>query len=85
MVDLNCYACGQIHVGAKPVTLHDGHVVGGDSEAWRAECEARYVVNLPRLQDRRKQLALVTKIRGERAGEALRSLVWLLFKARDKQ
>ena len=58
------------------------------SEEWRMECEARYVVNLAGLRLRRDYLELVEARRGKEAREALEAAVvvqWSLVKAkRDK-
>lgn len=35
------------------VTLIDGREVPSDSEEWRAECEARHILNMPSKADRR--------------------------------
>lgn len=38
------------------VTLHDGRQVDSWSEDWRHECEARYILAMPNLQERRNFL-----------------------------
>lgn len=38
------------------VTLHDGRQVLSDSEEWRHECEARAVIAMPNIQQRRAYL-----------------------------
>ena len=57
------------------VTLHDGRQVDSWSEAWRAECEARYVLAMPNIYARRIYLADISKRRGEVAGKQLADLV----------
>lgn len=57
------------------VTLIDGTQVDSWSEQWRAECEARHVLAMPRIDLRRGYLADVTKRRGDAAGLALSNLV----------
>ena len=42
--ELACTACGQVHKGAKLVTLPDGTQVNNYSEAWRAHTEAKWVL-----------------------------------------
>lgn len=39
-----------------PVTLHDGRQVLSDSEEWRHECEARFIIAMPTLEQRRQFL-----------------------------
>lgn len=53
------------------VTLHDGREVPSDSEEWRAECEARYLLNRPSIDERRALLAAIEKRRGKQAREEL--------------
>jgi hypothetical protein len=53
------------------VTLHDGREVPSDSEEWRAECEARYLLNRPTIDERRALLAAIEKRRGKKAREDL--------------
>lgn len=38
------------------VTLTDGRQVPSDSEEWRHECEARAIINMPSLAQRRQYL-----------------------------
>lgn len=38
------------------VTLHDGRQVPSDSEEWRHECEARHIIAMPTLEQRRQHL-----------------------------
>jgi hypothetical protein len=63
-------------------TLHDGTVVASDSEAWRHECEARHVINMPTLEQRRAYLAGIEDKRGAAAAAALRATIEALWKAR---
>lgn len=80
-VDHRCLACGKVHQDAREVTLHDGTVVSSYSEAWRAECEARAVVNMATLQQRRDYLAGVEKKRGPASAQELRRHVARLWEA----
>lgn len=57
------------------VTLIDGRQVSSWSEEWRAECEARHILRMPSVHDRRAYLAGVRTRRGDRAGHALEELV----------
>lgn len=63
---LKCRGCGQIHAGARLITLPDGRVVGNHSEEYRAYCEAVYVAGLPTKQRRNQYLwgSLDGKIKG---------------------
>lgn len=47
------------------VTLVDGTVVANDSEAWRFQCEAQHILNLPNKQARQ---VLLSAIEGRRGG-----------------
>ena len=58
------------------VTLIDGREVDSYSEAWRAECEARHILSMRDKLARRNYLELVSKRRGEKAGQQLADLVW---------
>lgn len=69
----DCLGCNQIETA--PVTLRDGKVVCSSCPLWRAECEARWVVNLPSLEQRRDYIAGVRKERGKRAAEELKAEV----------
>jgi hypothetical protein len=54
--ELACTACGQVHKGAKLVTLPDGTQVNNYSEAWRAHTEAKWVLEkLPLVVNRRRK------------------------------
>jgi hypothetical protein len=77
---LKCSACGQIHLGAHLVTLHDGRQVGSYSEEWRLECEAKAVVRLPTLDRRRKYLDAVKEKRGTKAWNELQDRILSLWK-----
>lgn len=63
------------------VTLIDGTETCSWSEAWRAECEARMVCNMPTLQARRDYLATIKVKRGESGWVKLRDLVSRVWKA----
>lgn len=53
------------------VTLRDGRRVSNVSEEWRAECEARYVANMPNRAARQHYLGLVQGARGIEVRRAL--------------
>lgn len=65
-----------------PVTLLDGRVVDSYSEEWRAECEARYICNLPTLPRRRQMLADIERIRGKAAADKVRANVAAVWQAK---
>lgn len=66
--------------GIKPVTLHDGRVVDNYSEEWRLECEARAILKIPSLYDRRKHLEHVERRRGAEAVAKIKSMMLTLWK-----
>ena len=61
------------------VTLIDGRQVDSWSEDWRIECEARQVLAMPNILNRRAYLADITKRRGDVAGKQLADLVRLVW------
>lgn len=65
-----------------PVTLVDGRVVDSSSEAWRVECEARYLLTRMRLLARRAYLADIQKRRGDAAYNVLRDALIAVHAAR---
>lgn len=56
------------------VILHNGEKAGSWSEAWRAECEARFVLGMP-LANKSEFFDNVRRRRGEPAFERLKVLV----------
>lgn len=69
-----CLGCRRCESGPV-VTLIDGRVVCNFCEDWRTECEARHVLSMPRIDQRRSYIADVTKRRGEAAGNAFANLI----------
>lgn len=67
-----------------PVQLMDGTVGDSSSEAWRHECEARAILAMPRLDQRRAFLAGVEKKRGEAARLALQKTMTALWRRREQ-
>jgi hypothetical protein len=61
-------------------TLLDGRVVDTASEDHRHECEARWILNLPRKHDRLDYLELVGKRRGPAAVTRLEKSIIALWK-----
>ena len=55
------------------VTLHTGQLVDSDSEAWRAECEARTILAMP-FHKRAEFFQLVEQRRGEDATGQIKRL-----------
>lgn len=62
--------------------LIDGTLVDTASERWRAECEARTLLNMP-LHQRKRVLNLVEQKRGRQAADQLRGDVMTLWVARQ--
>jgi hypothetical protein len=60
------------------VTLIDGRVVRSDSEEWRAECEARGVLKLPKAK-RMPWIRAVEQRRGEASARKLERDVYRVF------
>jgi len=59
--------------------LHDGTEVSSSSEAWRHECEARWILALPSLDERRAWLASLEKRRGKAHVEQLKQTMRQLW------
>ena len=68
---------------ATPVTLIDGTVVDCDSEAWRFECEARHILNMPNKPIRIATLENIEKKRGQLARLALEGKILEVWTARQ--
>lgn len=62
------------------VTLADGRQVPSDSEEWRAECEARFVLNMPNKPLRLEFLDKIEKRRGEVARRDLEQRIMDLWR-----
>ncbi len=65
-------------------TLIDGTEVDSASEAWRHECEARAIAELPTLADRRAWLESIERKRGLPEADRLRETIGKLWDARNK-
>lgn len=65
-------------------TESNGHHVDSSSEAWRHECEARYIANLPSREARLAYIEGVSKRRSEAAGQALQALATTIYTASRK-
>lgn len=63
------------------VRLIDGTEVDSASEAWRHETEARHILALPTLPERRAWLEAIEKRRGSAAAAALRRTMLALHEA----
>lgn len=81
---MTCTGCTRCEDGPWK-TLADGRVVCHRCEDWRAECEARVVINMPTVQERRKFIADVTRARGEAAAEKLKQDIRTLWYVRTAQ
>jgi len=66
--------------GIKPVTLHDGRVVDNYSEEWRLECEARTILKIPSLYNRRRHLEEIERRRGPEAVAQIKTMMLALWK-----
>ena len=64
------------------VTLLDGRQVLSDSEEWRAETEALYVLNLPTKEIRLNFLEAIEKRRGTKARKDLEERILKLWQLR---
>jgi hypothetical protein len=89
---LTCRGCGKVHPDAKLITLPNGTVVGNYSEAYRAYCEAKWVLDtLPVTVNRRRKstpqisrrdyILGVQDRRGKAAANELANNVTKLWKA----
>ena len=68
-----CLGCELLATSA--VTLNDGATVCSICPAWRLECEARMVAEMPSLEARRGYLAGVEQKRGKAAADELRAAI----------
>lgn len=84
-VDHRCLGCGKVHAGAREVTLADGTVVSNYSEAWRIECEARSILNMPTLAKRQARLDHIERTRGRVAADQLRKAMLDVWNARQAE
>lgn len=79
---MTCLGCTRCEDGPWK-TLIDGRTVCHQCEDWRAECEARTVLQMPTLQRRRDYIALVERKRGEEAAKRLRRDIRALWEVRN--
>lgn len=80
-----CAGCGGHHPDARDVTLYDGTTVSSYSEAWRHECEARSILNLPTLPRRQARLDHIERWRGKAAADQLRDTMLAIWNARQEE
>lgn len=66
----------------RPVTLLDGTIASSSSEAWRHECEARALLDLPTQAERRAHLAMVETHRGPKERQRLEATARALWAQR---
>jgi len=64
--------------------LHDGTEVSSSSEAWRHETEARWILKLPSLDERRAWLQSLEKRRGQAHVEQLKQTMRNLWAQRQQ-
>lgn len=64
--------------------LHDGTEVSSYSEAWRMECEARWILALPSLDERRAWLQSLEKRRGQAHVDQLKATIRTLWAQRQQ-
>lgn len=64
-------------------TMVDGLQVCSFCQRHRAECEARFVLSMPRRLDRQQYLESITSRRGPAAGKELKDLVMTIWKAKN--
>lgn len=83
--DHRCLGCGQHHADAATVTLIGGATVSTYSEAWRLECEARAILNLPGQVKRQSALDNIQKHRGKKSADELRACMLAIWKARQAE
>ena len=67
------------------VTLADGTETCTWSEAWRHECEARQVCDLPTIFERREYLVKIQQRRGDQAWLQLRATISVLWMSKQAQ
>lgn len=75
-----CLGCNNIEVN--PKKLHDGRTVCNSCADWRQECEARAVIALGSLNERRAHLDAVQARSGLPARQALESNIKALWPKR---
>jgi TRAP-type uncharacterized transport system substrate-binding protein len=66
----------------KTVTLIDGRQVANDSPEWMHECEARSILALPNISQRRTMLAKIGQRRGDDARRKLERTMLAIFRLR---
>mgnify|MGYP001179142926 CR=1 FL=1 len=68
--------------GPSYVELIDGRMVARDAEEWRHECEARAILSLPTLAQRRAWLEDLERRRGKDEADRLKATMLRLHAAR---
>ena len=77
---MTCLGCNLIETA--PVTLVNNTIVCTSCEDHRAECEARFVLEMPLIESRREYLRKVEKSRGFEAANGLRDVMKAVWEAR---
>lgn len=84
-----CFACGQLHPGARLVHLPDGRSVGSYSDEYRVYCEAKWVLRRYRTKRTRQvYLQEVANVRGEVGYNKLRNQmlkIWAAMQNKGKE
>ena len=81
-----CFACGQLHPGARLVHLPNGRAVGSYSDEYRVYCEAKWVFRKFRTK-RTRQLYLqeVATVRGQAGYDKLYAAMLDIWKRKQEQ
>lgn len=66
----------------KVVRLHDGREVDTASEEWRHTCEAKSLLALPTLFERRRAIERIEQARGKPEADRLRATMTKLWQMR---
>jgi hypothetical protein len=69
-------------MSATLIQLVSGELVTSDAEEWRAECLARYILDLPTLPERRAFLAKWEERHGRSETQALKDRMQAIHEAR---
>jgi hypothetical protein len=85
-VRLRCFACNQIHEGARLLHLPDGQTVGTYSEEYRLYAEAKSVLKRFRTRKTRQlHLARVAEVRGHAGYDQLRNAMLEIYNRENKE
>ena len=83
---LRCFACNQVHEGARLLHLPDGTTVGNYSEEYRLYAEAKSVLKRFRTRKTRQlHLARVAEMRGHAGYDRLRNAMLEIYNRENKE